>query len=470
MRGGKKRAAQVHASEWPCFWLRGLIPRSWTQVPEPPEEAPLWRMGVLPSLPSIWAFGDASGGKESSDPRLRRIGWAYTTQSAPAEATRPRPPMQGRAAAGAYGGLPGSKQTINRGDLQALLQLANDFEGDIDYVTDSAYVCRGMERLATKRLPNSHKDLWRALRSLLRGRRVACHKVESHMDMARLHCLGAPFQWYLGNAEADALADLAANLVSLGLNHTRRVQAIDRMAFLIRARAVATLLHAAEVDPHTWAPRNARQAGPSLEAACRSSQHMAHGKGRSWSCGTCGQKVAMRKRKLLAWLATPCVAPSSCPFAPEVTRVQGPSAIQVGHQTIDRSHAVIRDKGLDLWACTTCGASGRERLEALARPCPGFLSRYGADALNRINKGLLPGASAAARAFNKDLLLGHGGARARQLAGRLGGAFKATAGLPGLPRPQEPPEQGGRRCLSAAPTRTPPQQGPRRAHSTGPRG
>eukprot|EP00972_Heterocapsa_arctica_P040290 5936375-Heterocapsa_arctica.AAC.1 len=70
--------------EWPSFWLRGLVPAKWTLEKIKAFEQPQWvrSSGIFnqawPVLePNNLLFAtDASGGKLSSDPRLRRIGWA----------------------------------------------------------------------------------------------------------------------------------------------------------------------------------------------------------------------------------------------------------------------------------------------------------------------------------------------------------------------------------------------------------
>eukprot|EP00959_Pyramimonas_sp_CCMP1952_P267693 5596832-Pyramimonas_sp.AAC.1 len=65
-----------------CFWLRGIIPGSWTNVPPPPSE-PSWifsgsnelgphTLGLGSQESPNFLFGDSSGGEDSRDPRLRR--------------------------------------------------------------------------------------------------------------------------------------------------------------------------------------------------------------------------------------------------------------------------------------------------------------------------------------------------------------------------------------------------------------
>ena len=64
------------------------------------------------------------------------------------------------------GPLPGGKQTINRGELYALIQAMSSSEGWLIYVTDSAYVVRGLARLTQGKFARTNKDLWRQVRDL----------------------------------------------------------------------------------------------------------------------------------------------------------------------------------------------------------------------------------------------------------------------------------------------------------------
>jgi len=80
--------AQVEHEAVPCFWLRGLVPKRWTEV-SPPVEEEQWAIagspdGVLAlgtgthSQP-LYLFGDASGGSDYLHPALRRVGVAVVS-------------------------------------------------------------------------------------------------------------------------------------------------------------------------------------------------------------------------------------------------------------------------------------------------------------------------------------------------------------------------------------------------------
>ena len=121
----------------------------------------------------VWLAGDASGGRFSAHPRLRRIMWAVVAVNSGADPREGNLPLQ---SSGGFGGaLPGPRQGINRGELFAFTEALRATEcRDLNYVTDSAYVQRGCFRLRSKASwrPRSNRDLWRLARELWGARSV----------------------------------------------------------------------------------------------------------------------------------------------------------------------------------------------------------------------------------------------------------------------------------------------------------
>eukprot|EP00959_Pyramimonas_sp_CCMP1952_P116730 2439733-Pyramimonas_sp.AAC.1 len=66
-----------------CFWLRRLSPQAWTQIPPAPD-AHIWDseglndrvrtacLSMGPDAAPTVIFGDARGGPDTADPRLKR--------------------------------------------------------------------------------------------------------------------------------------------------------------------------------------------------------------------------------------------------------------------------------------------------------------------------------------------------------------------------------------------------------------
>ena len=92
-----------------CFWMRGITPRSWIQVPDPPR----WTHQALKGTPADairFALGsDGAGGRFNSEARLRR-----TTFASVVVAETPRGYVLRNATAGVTRGA----QTVPNAELQ----------------------------------------------------------------------------------------------------------------------------------------------------------------------------------------------------------------------------------------------------------------------------------------------------------------------------------------------------------------
>eukprot|EP00959_Pyramimonas_sp_CCMP1952_P034135 715463-Pyramimonas_sp.AAC.1 len=97
-----------------CYWYRGLLPSHLTAVDPPPSEE-CWQVshnddlnqhyfGEGSELEPLLIHGDASGGCDTHDPRLRRIGLAVS-----AVGEEPGPDSKF-----VFGPLPGPRQTVPR--------------------------------------------------------------------------------------------------------------------------------------------------------------------------------------------------------------------------------------------------------------------------------------------------------------------------------------------------------------------
>ena len=128
------RAGQeVDAS--PCFWLRGLVPSSWTVPHTPPAPRLALRMvGNDFPQPCLWPNGtyatDGSGGEHSSFPTLRRCGAGIAY-------------VEGNSVPwGAFVCLPGLVQTVPRAELYAITLVLHNTVGKVAVWTDSRVCCQ----------------------------------------------------------------------------------------------------------------------------------------------------------------------------------------------------------------------------------------------------------------------------------------------------------------------------------------
>eukprot|EP00974_Lingulodinium_polyedra_P030892 2973037-Lingulodinium_polyedra.AAC.1 len=78
------------------------------------------------------------------------------------------------------GALAGDAQTINRGELMALIKFVEYAKGkgamDVGFYTDSGYVDKGCSKLYSKTKAKSNRDLWRRLREAANGMQLTVKK------------------------------------------------------------------------------------------------------------------------------------------------------------------------------------------------------------------------------------------------------------------------------------------------------
>ena len=115
-----QRAVRYH-EEYPCYWLRGLGLSTVTNHPVPAVETSFNIRGVEPAQyfdPRKAVFLDGSGGEDSADCRLRRVGWAWCQyRDIPTHEVRPHLDSDD---IGQFGTIEG-RQSVPRAELFALM-------------------------------------------------------------------------------------------------------------------------------------------------------------------------------------------------------------------------------------------------------------------------------------------------------------------------------------------------------------
>ena len=150
--------ARTKAYSEPCLWLRGILPEHYTKIE--PEHQPTTELIVHSinreevNYSSGTFYGDASGGKFTKYPGIRRIGCGIC-QIDP----------QGTQIWGQSFNLPGEIQTVPRGELYVLQYLVEQatHHSHIEYVTDSKVNAdlfnKGFDRATT----SSNCDLFKLI-------------------------------------------------------------------------------------------------------------------------------------------------------------------------------------------------------------------------------------------------------------------------------------------------------------------
>eukprot|EP00959_Pyramimonas_sp_CCMP1952_P161523 3377575-Pyramimonas_sp.AAC.1 len=161
---------QVDTAE--CFWLRGLIPSQWLEVPTAPNEAQWEVVGLnglaqgmfgegTPAAP-IQIYGDASGGADSAMTRLRRVGVAIVCT----EQILPELQITGAV----FGPLEGDRQVVPRGELMALYMALWTTSRYVNYTTDCEAVAQGWYEKRFAQPAGLDADLWQKIGELMRTR------------------------------------------------------------------------------------------------------------------------------------------------------------------------------------------------------------------------------------------------------------------------------------------------------------
>ncbi|CAK0871462.1 unnamed protein product [Prorocentrum cordatum] len=361
-RNLKKRASS-DVDALPCLWLRGILPASWTYVEEPPDDPLGDQCGDAASLQGrgwLLVGGDASGGEHSASAKLRRVGWGYAVVDCEFgdvdgvhQLTSVASPF------GHGGGLAGPRQTINRGETQALLAALVDLQclgAGITYVTDSSYVVRGFGKIVRGVLPRTNIDLWQKIKEALQGAphllSTAVVKIESHLD--------------------QEVAEVPSSTVT-------SLEMAEAIGSTVRTHLTMAFLKASEAEPRRIKPTRAGHRGFKVKLAL--SEHELSGRvGSSFHCKGCGCSAS--GPRLEVFLATPCHK-----GVLQGVQMVGKGKITVQGVEIHSSHLLGYWPDLKTHACLKCGHVGRVFLRGLAQPCGEHLGHYGVQTLRKLACG-----------------------------------------------------------------------------------
>ena len=228
----------------PCLWLRGLLPVRYVDVsadwfPDGPQPLTFYKQ-LHESLPSGVYYTDASGGKYSSVPQLRKIGLGIVQMSIDS-------PFDISFACTCV--LPGRIQTIPRGELYAILTVVmratkgasicilSDSQVNVDlYLAGQAHA-----------ITSINSDLWRLLYLYISMNDLTftLKWLKGYLDtLSDSQACKYSFsrEDFAGNHAADFFADLAASQCELPLAVTAPVVESIALCRAVQRRLVAILL------------------------------------------------------------------------------------------------------------------------------------------------------------------------------------------------------------------------------------
>ena len=168
-----------------CWYWRGIMPSEWTEVPPPTHQVVTQlgdRLYVVGN--TILVFTDGPGGKNTSDPRLLRCGWAWVIAG-------PHGPISG-----VSGNMTGP-QTVPRAELKALIEFTLELEQaphitNVTLYSDCKMVVdlfnAGRERCMMSNFWEMWRDFWGPFdRIHHRMESFTILKVKSHSDTVPTH-------------------------------------------------------------------------------------------------------------------------------------------------------------------------------------------------------------------------------------------------------------------------------------------
>lgn len=230
--------AREYEERYECFWLRRLVPGSWTQI-DPPKDIIILLEGVQKGIAGGGqCFTDGSGGEFSSDRRLRRCGWSVAfVNGTPADGALPT------FRCGAYGTVNDYMQTVNRAELLATVQamFLSKPDEELHIWTDSKFVVRGHFKGKDATKNAHHADVWKLFWQLKEERTAPTilHKVKAHTEAEDIIAGTIGLFEHAGNKIADALAAKGAALNQPSESDIARVRAADQKAIKVQFRQLA---------------------------------------------------------------------------------------------------------------------------------------------------------------------------------------------------------------------------------------
>jgi len=265
-------------------------------------------------------------------------------------------------------------------EMTALVEVAKDTLGDIVVFTDHLSLVKQFNKGPLAKLVGPLAGLWAQFweGEASKARKVRVLWLPSHVDQAKKAVKvleGTPFRALVANFVADELAGLAASMAQVSEEQQQECRQKRAQAQLVARRLAKVALAAASHHKAQQAKakengqaEERRQQGPNrrqgLVARLRASTHTMRtfetSRGLRWRCTTCLAVVRKGSHHFNSF------ASLACPGNP---RGRGLACQATAYTRVHGTHR-ITSLG-DVWVCNSCGASAKEVLRGLGRPCLG---------------------------------------------------------------------------------------------------
>ena len=305
---------------------------------------------------------------------------------------------------GAFGALPGAKQSAPRGELFSILVVVTHVAAGVVHIYTDSQLNVDLYALGPEKCKaSSNGDLWTELYDIL-----ATKTLELHLHWVKGHANAEIAQQYnvssvdmLGNYIADALARRGANDVAVLSDDAFSVKWHYSTAYKIQARATVILSHVG--IRKAAAPVRAKPPPRLTTSAYRlQSQHTTVSMGRHLHCVQCNTTSPIGRQAIVQWLSTPCQPDTELLSSFKAghsrpARLAVGKQLSIGHQHIHVSHDMLVYRGLMF--CRKCGYYGIKRALRLTDPCGHYFTtddagqrrrRHAARVVASLLKGNLP--------------------------------------------------------------------------------
>jgi len=353
--------------QYPCLWLRGLLPEDLSAIPDENCPSNSANIQYVNHNLAVWGsgtyYGDASGGVYTEYGPIRRVGVGVAIISA-----------SGDLLYGLHTNLPGKIQTVSKGELYALYLVVDHVHSDsvIIFVTDNYGVFEIFNKGASAAVNSANCELYGDVFSLIRGKNLAVtvRWMPSHLDEddAPQPPEDVTELDIVGNGQADKLAGKAAELHKLPNSVAVPYMIIAKRIRNVQKRLATILLYLPERRSlREVKEKQPRKPVPDHIQLLDTTSHSITLSDSRYSCSVCLCNFHHKDPSCKQWLQSICVNPMS-----GVGRSNKPiplnDVVHIGNQVSHISHKLYRYK--DSIYCNKCGCcAGPRRLVLLAHPC-----------------------------------------------------------------------------------------------------
>lgn len=375
-------AAVEKAAEHPCLWLRGILPAFLTAVSSGEQPDTVLRVKADAANPARprWTggtyYGDASGGKYTSIPAIRRIGCGVAKID-----------DRGNIIFGFSFDLPAEAQTVGRGELFSLLFVVQNLEEDVEftYIIDNESVFKSYHYGPEACKLSNNADLYAQLFTLLSltNLKLTLRWMPSHLKDTDVLQEGISRTDVLGNRVADRLAGEASWRFQVSLNASTPLVYYKSLVERIQRRLACILQNLPE---RKKVPKVSNKVTlPSLESLFPASSHILYTDQGRVSFARCNSSFKIGNISLRPWIESPCPDIGKNHDRPQPMRFE---ATHIGNNVVHPSHNIYMYK--QMLYCNSCGSRASTALKKLARRCEPP-TPAGIAALKKFRAGKHPG-------------------------------------------------------------------------------